>query len=402
MAGQRVVVQASSVSWAGGPDYCMTAIEGHPVVYWTVKRVVEDIPESEVVIAAPAFDRGGRLEFLGDAFGRGRVSLFYGHDASPLDRILDACADLGDEEHIIRVDGLHFCFDTKASLSMLALARSDHFDCVKLPDDFPVQLASDVYRVGALRLLDKSLTGSGQAVYRVHPKFFMFMRNDLFHCAYLEELPQYSDDQLMDCRRRCEPIFRVPRMDVSEGRRIWSGDQLSFHYELALQYLQPDMRVLEVACGDGFGVRIMAPKTAEVHGADIDAEVVAEARRRTDCPNAFFHVEDVTGMSFGSEEFDAVTSMETFEHVDPHAYLGEVRRVLRPGGLLVLSTPQNRMGRIPLTSCHVREYSLSELLDLCRQYFAVVKVIGIKAGRIVVPDDPYGMNTVLVCTKEKI
>jgi len=380
----------------------MTIIEGHPVVYWTVKRVLENIPYAEVIIAAPGFDRGGGLESLVNVFPAGNVSMFYGQDASPLNRMLDACTDLRDEDYIIRVDGLHFCFDPSASLKILALARSDHLDCVKLPDDFPVQFTSDVYRVGALRKLDKLLTGHAEAIFRVHPKFYMSMRKELFHCAYLQELPQYSDTHLLECRRRAEPIFIIPRMEVNEPRRIWSGDQLCFHYELALEHLQPGMKVLEIACGDGFGARILAQKVAEVHGADIDAEVIAEARRRTNAPNVFFDVEDVTNMTFRLAEFDAITSMETFEHVDPHSYLCEVYRVLKPGGLLVISTPQNRMGRIPVNSCHVCEYSLKELLELCQQYFSIKTIIGIKAGRIIVPGDPYGTNTVLVCTKDGV
>lgn len=397
--GVRVIVQASSRSWSGGRDLCMATLDDHPVVYWTIKRILDHIPNAEVSIAAPAFDREGELDLLVNLFPPGTVAILYGHDASPLNRMVDVCRDLSDDEYIIRADGLNFCVDTSLSLKMLDLARLKRLDCVKMPDDFPVQFTSDIYRVGALRNLDKLLDTDTQAIYRVHPKFYMFMQKAAFRCAYLQELPQYSDDHLRQCRRAAQAIYVVPRLEVNE-RRIWSGDQLSFHYELALENLQPWMKVLDVACGDGYGARMLARQVTEVHGADSDAEAINQARQHTDILNVQFYVEDVTRMTFGDNEFDAVTCMETIEHVDDGPCLREIHRVLKPGGILILSTPQNRLGRVPVNASHVREYSLDEIVKSCSQCFTVKTVIGIKAGRIIVPDDPHGTNTVLVCKKE--
>jgi len=378
----------------------MSETDGYPVIYWTIKRIFENIPDAEVIIAAPAFDRGGELEFLvnDSPFA---VSIFYGHDASPLSRILEVCRDLGDQDYIIRIDGQHFFVDVAASLNMLDIAINGRLDCVKFPDDFPVQFASDIYRIGALRHLHNLLEGDALSIFKVHPKFYMFMRKDIFQCAYLEELPRYADDYLRHCRRISEPLFSVPRLEVGE-RRIWAGDQLSFHYEWAMGHLQPEMSVLDVACGDGYGARMMAQKGfSKVHGADLDPEVIAIARQLTDGLYVSYHVEDVTKMTFDNNYFDAITSMETLEHVDAQPCLQEFHRVLKPGGRLILSTPQNRLGRIPVTPIHLREYSLDELVSLCNQYFAIQTAVGIKAGRIVIPGDPYGANTMLVCRKEQ-
>ena len=75
------------------------------------------------------------------------------------------------------------------------------------------------------------------------------------------------------------------------------------------------------------------------------------------------------------------------------------RRATWPGGLLALSTPQNRLGHIPVNAQHRREYSLDELLALVRPHFAVEAVIGVKQGRIVFPGDPFGQNTMLLCRR---
>lgn len=376
----------------------MMPVDGQPVVYWTVKRILDRIPDCRLTVAAPEFDRDGDLEFLRDAFGEGRVSILYAHDASPLDRLLEVTRHMEDGEHIIRADALHFCSDLDVSLGMLATARDTGLDCLKFPDDFPVHFASEIYRVGALRRVAELLTDEQDAVYRVHPKFYMFMQRQEFHCEYLSDLPVYSDEYLRECRKVGEQIYACPRQDVT-SKKIWTGDLLSYHYEIACDFIDKGAKVLDIACGSGFGARVLAAKVAQVQGADLDTETIEAARREGGPSNLTFHVEDVTRMTFGNATFDAATSMETFEHVDPEAYLREINRVLKPGGKLILSTPQNRMGRIPVNFAHVREYSLDETVEYCGRYFDVTKVIGIKAGRVIVPDDPIGANLMVVCTK---
>ena len=146
-------------------------------------------------------------------------------------------------------------------------------------------------------------------------------------------------------------------------------------------------------------MQILAKHLTEVHGADLDPESINNAIQNNTLSNTNFFVEDVTKMSFSSSSYDAVTSFETIEHVPDHECLKEIKRILKPGGILVLSTPQNSIGHIPVNSCHLIEYSLKSLLELVNQHFIVIKVIGIKAGVIIDDNDPYGSNTVLICIK---
>lgn len=400
MPEQVFIIQASSRSWSGDRDLCMNIIEGRPVIYWTIKRILDTVPNCNMKIVAPDFDRNGELGLLPALLQSDNLSVFYGHDASPLNRMIDVCKDFSENDYVIRIDGLHFCVDLDASMEMLDYARENLLDCVKLPDDFPVQFTSDIYRVGALRKMAPLADSAEDRIYHIHPKYYMFKCRDSFRCAYANQIPVYTDEYLLQCRKFAENVYQEPRQEINE-KRIWSGDQLTFHYEIALEYLEPHMKVLDIGCGYGGGVRMLAEKVTAVYGADIDANVIDVARQQSINQNVSFYVDDVTDMSFPDAQFDAVTSMETIEHVNPHMYMREVCRVLKPGGLLILSTPQNRIGHIPIHPDHVHEYSLEEITDLCGKYFTVHKVIGIKAGRIVLPNDSYGHNTVLISRKQR-
>ncbi|HKB10186.1 MAG TPA: methyltransferase domain-containing protein [Vicinamibacterales bacterium] len=397
---QYVIVQASSMSWSGAPDMCMNEVNGVPVVWRTVEKVLAQIEGARVILAAPSADATGAFAGAPARFGGGRVTTHFGQDESPLARMIAATRALDADVLVLRVDGLHMFFDADASRAMLRLAAAGPLDCVKLPDDFPAQFTSDVYRVGALRRAEPMLPPRRDGdIYRVHPKFFLFQHPESFRCRYLPNPPRYDDATLRQARETARQIYRLPRQEVN-GRRIWSGDQIGYHYEIALRHLRPEMKVLDLACGAGHGVRAIAASVREAHGGDLDAATIAEARAGTPEPNAFYHVVDGMGTGFDAGSFDAVLSMETIEHVDDEdRFVAELHRVLAPGGVLVLSTPQNSQGHIPITYMHEREYSLEQITSLVGRYFRIDETIGLKQGLVSVPGDGRGQNTVIVARK---
>jgi SAM-dependent methyltransferase len=110
-------------------------------------------------------------------------------------------------------------------------------------------------------------------------------------------------------------------------------------YEFAARRLPPG-RVLDLACGVGYGTKLLAERSGNpVVGADVAVEAIDYARRRYGGPGVEFRVADAMG--FADEGgFDAVVSLETVEHLpDPHGFLAHVVSLLRPGGLLVASVP---------------------------------------------------------------
>lgn len=388
-----ILVQASSRSWAGGEDFCLREFDGSAAVAHTVRAAHGRFPETPIRVIAPAFDRGGRLDEIVAGMD-GDIRVLYGFDASPLDRMLMAVERLPDNALLLRVDGLHFAADFDLAATMLARAHERELDGVKTPDDFPPQLSVDVFRVGALRRA-RDLVDRDEDPFLVHPKFLLGS-HPAFRFERYEALPVYSEERLAAVRARAVAMLsEVERLEVGGRGRFAQGDQLSYHYELAMLRLRPGDRVLDVACGDGFGVRMIAERCGSVVGVDLD-EASIDAARASFGP-AEYLVADATHMPFEDGEFDAVVSMETLEHVPVHPFLEEVRRVLAPGGLLMLSTPQNRLGEIPFTPAREHEFSLTELTEIVGAHFEILERVGLKAGTIWFEGDPVGTNSFFVC-----
>ncbi|MFI5268794.1 MAG: class I SAM-dependent methyltransferase, partial [Chloroflexota bacterium] len=96
-------------------------------------------------------------------------------------------------------------------------------------------------------------------------------------------------------------------------------------------------RVLDVGCAFGFGTRMLTRKY-ECMGIDGSPSFVARAHR--DVPRAKFLQSRAEALSFANESFDAVVCLEVLEHLaDETPAIDEIRRVLRPGGELVVSVP---------------------------------------------------------------
>ena len=108
----------------------------------------------------------------------------------------------------------------------------------------------------------------------------------------------------------------------------------------------PPLRVLDLGCGTGWATAVAAEAGAEAIGADVAEAALARARAAH--PGlAFAHIPDDGPLPFEDGGFDVVWASEVIAHVlDLAAWLSEVRRVLRSGGQLVLTTPYH--GRVQL------------------------------------------------------
>jgi SAM-dependent methyltransferase len=127
--------------------------------------------------------------------------------------------------------------------------------------------------------------------------------------------------------------------------------------------------ILDIACGTAYGTALLA-RAGAVTGLDCDAPTIDEARQRV--PGARFVLADVPPVPLPDDAFDWIVSFETIEHLtDDKRFLAELRRVLTPGGHLLLSTPNRAVTSpndlTPKNPYHVREYLLPELQALMGQ-----------------------------------
>ncbi|HLY08064.1 MAG TPA: class I SAM-dependent methyltransferase [Planctomycetota bacterium] len=122
-------------------------------------------------------------------------------------------------------------------------------------------------------------------------------------------------------------------------------------------------RVLDVACGTGYGTSMLGAL-----GADRSLEALRYARRY---PAAYLAA-DAARLPFG-RVFDSVVSFETIEHLpDPGGFVAECARVLKPGGLFLVSTPNRELwsprSPTPLQRHHVREFNRREFLEVLQPF----------------------------------
>lgn len=139
--------------------------------------------------------------------------------------------------------------------------------------------------------------------------------------------------------------------------------------------------VLDVASGEGYGARLLADVAKSVVGVDLDADAVEFASRKYgSTPNLKFAEGACSALPLPDASVDMVVSFETIEHHDQHeVMLAEIKRVLRPGGLLVISSPdKHEYSDVPnyRNPYHVKELYRDEFEALLGRWFHSCKLYG--------------------------
>lgn len=126
-------------------------------------------------------------------------------------------------------------------------------------------------------------------------------------------------------------------------------------------------KVLDLACGEGFGSYLLARSGAtSVTGIDISKVAVQNATQNFKNNNLVFYCGDARALDpiIGVEKFDVIVSFETFEHIqNPEGYLLEISKLLEPGGTIMVSCPNDNFYYPDSNSSnpfHVKKYSLLE------------------------------------------
>ncbi|MBI4398589.1 MAG: class I SAM-dependent methyltransferase [Candidatus Omnitrophica bacterium] len=137
-------------------------------------------------------------------------------------------------------------------------------------------------------------------------------------------------------------------------------------------------RVLDIACGAGYGTSYLSQCAASLVGVDLSADAIAYAKKHYAKDNSVFYVMDACSIQLDEGTFDAVCSFETIEHLSKvEDYLKGITRVLKPDGIYIVSTPHvKKTNPSPENPFHVVEWSPEDFTKLLSRYFSSVVLFG--------------------------
>jgi 2-polyprenyl-3-methyl-5-hydroxy-6-metoxy-1,4-benzoquinol methylase len=174
-----------------------------------------------------------------------------------------------------------------------------------------------------------------------------------------------------------------PRLQITSKETRLSSPWWGIHearYRFALGYVSGD-RLLDVACGTGYGLPILLGAVKCVVGVDVDLPALVSATRELGGLNGSVVAANGCCLPFNNDAFDAITSFETIEHLqDRTTFVRELVRVLAPTGVCIFSTPNAIYTRPvngkPRNPYHVYEYSPSEFRAFLAKHFSSVLLVG--------------------------
>ncbi|MFK7953160.1 MAG: class I SAM-dependent methyltransferase [Ekhidna sp.] len=133
--------------------------------------------------------------------------------------------------------------------------------------------------------------------------------------------------------------------------------------------------LLELGCGEGRGVELLAPLANSYTGIDKIKGVVDSLSEQY--PDYTFSDGVFPPFPFEDNSFDTIITFQVIEHVKDDAnFIKEIYRVLKPGGVALMSTPNIKM-TLSRNPWHEREYTADQLEKLCKKYFEKVEMKGI-------------------------
>lgn len=147
-------------------------------------------------------------------------------------------------------------------------------------------------------------------------------------------------------------------------------------HELRYKWLEEfinNKEILDIACGSGFGTKILSKKAKSVIGCDIDKEIIDYASYRYSNNNIEYRVENAEDFKLDNK-LDIIISFETIEHLkNVDNYLKSIDNNLKEGGLFFVSTPisSKEIDNNPDNKYHIQEWGFREFQKLLEKYFII-------------------------------
>jgi SAM-dependent methyltransferase len=188
------------------------------------------------------------------------------------------------------------------------------------------------------------------------------------------------------------PDFTGERFIPGQG-----GAQIAYEhlhrYQFALRWAARKC-VIDVATGIGYGAGVLAKAAARVWAVDLDAASVRYARRAFPAENLMFLQGNATSLPVHTHSMDLAIALEVLEHVeDQEGLVAELARVIRPGGVVLISTPNKASysdARNYSNPFHIHEFYREEFVALLNRHFHSVQLVRqqVRAGSLILNEEP--------------
>jgi 2-polyprenyl-3-methyl-5-hydroxy-6-metoxy-1,4-benzoquinol methylase/spore coat polysaccharide biosynthesis protein SpsF (cytidylyltransferase family) len=375
------LIQAHHMGWAGAQDFSLARVNGKYAIEEVIARLQAMPQVDAVTIAVP--DNPGNQIFRDIAAAHG-ATCHFGSRENVLARATGAL-DAAGADIAVHVMGQHCFVDTALLSDMLDFMRQKQARFVSLPDAFTPYFAGKIYSRALLDDVAAAIAAlpGDREVHLARFAGFIESHRGKFDALVYEKVPQYDRAYLLKVRDIARDIFSDDRMHVDAGEASKISNPLFESYEFAGSQFTASDRVLDIACGDGYGCRILCDSVGQVLGIDINESLIASNQKENSCQNIRYAVDNAFGLSLGDGTVHGATAMEVIEHLpvdQVDTFVKEVRRVVKPGGAFICSTPQNSHGEIPVVPWHVREYSAPELRAILERHFGTVRIFSSKSG----------------------
>lgn len=158
-----------------------------------------------------------------------------------------------------------------------------------------------------------------------------------------------------------------------------------FAYHFAKDLISGKNFIIEIGCGEGYGTNYLSQYVNHIVGLDNSEQVIQHASGKYRSKTCSFKLYDGSEIPYHDNTFDAVISFQVIEHVqDDRNYLAEIHRIVKMGGIFIMTTPNKtyrvKPGQKPWNRFHVREYGPAELERLLRSLFSNVLIWGIRGN----------------------
>jgi 2-polyprenyl-3-methyl-5-hydroxy-6-metoxy-1,4-benzoquinol methylase len=222
----------------------------------------------------------------------------------------------------------------------------------------------------------------------LHPRYIVLLSNRISHLekelSRIKQLEKDFNDFVIKPDNVWLEKCKEERMDAlidddnytKPGRREFHIDR----YKFASKYVKNKL-VADIACGTGYGTRVVLEdgKALKCIGVDIDEKAVLYAKKKHTVKGSEFICSSAENVHLESESFDVIVSFETLEHVhDETVLLGEFYRLLKPNGLLIISTPNE--WPLSIAKYHTKEYDLEEFEKVLKTKFEIQKMYNQNSG----------------------